>query len=124
MSRVVNQLKFMGEFVMCTTIKRKCSSMPTATPISICPILSSMLLSMHWKVLDHLPCSPELSACDFHVFDPIKKALKDNTFGSDKNVTVKVVQRFQQQPREFFVKGIHQLLCQWYACLKAHEDHF
>jgi hypothetical protein len=35
-----------------------------------------------------------------------------------------VVQWFQQQPREFFMKGILQLVRQWDVDLSAHGDCF
>jgi hypothetical protein len=46
---------------------------------------------MHWKVLNHLPYSAELSAYDFHVFRQIKKAPKGHRFGSKKNVKASVM---------------------------------
>jgi histone-lysine N-methyltransferase SETMAR len=82
-----------------------------------------MLRSMHWKVLDHAPYSLDLSPCDFHVFSPLKKVLKGHRFRSGEDIKAVVVQWFQQQPREF-LDGIHQLMCQWDACLNAHEDYF
>jgi hypothetical protein len=53
-----------------------------------------------------------------YVFGPLEKVLKGCTFGSDKDVKTTVVQRIQQ-PREFFVEWIHQLVHQWYACLNS-----
>lgn len=44
-------------------------------------------------------CSLHLSTCDFHVFGPHKKELKDHRIRLDKDIRA-VVQCFQQQPRE------------------------
>jgi hypothetical protein len=79
---------------------------------------------MQWKVLDHPPHSLDLSPCEFHVFNPLKKALKSRRFWSDEDNKAMVVQWFQQQPREFFVVGILRLVHQWDACLSAHRDYF
>jgi hypothetical protein len=43
------------------------------------------------------------------VFGLLKQALKGHRFRSDEDVKAIVVQWFQQQPREFFVEGIHWL---------------
>jgi hypothetical protein len=40
---------------------------------------------MRWKVLNHPPYSLELSSCDFHVFSPLKIALKDCRFMLDND---------------------------------------
>jgi hypothetical protein len=72
---------------------------------------------MCWKVLDLLPHS-------FHVFGPLKKALKGLRFGPGKDIKAAVVQWFQQQPREFFIEGIHWLVRQYEACLSVHGDNF
>jgi hypothetical protein len=44
---------------------------------------------MSWEVSDHSPYSLDLSPHDFHVFSPLKKALR---FGFDKNIKAVVVQ--------------------------------
>jgi hypothetical protein len=40
----------------------------------------------------------------------------------DEDERAVVVQWFQQQPREFFVEGIHWLVHQWNACFNTHGD--
>jgi phage terminase large subunit-like protein len=58
------------------------------------------------------------------VLGSLKKVLKCWKFESDKDVKTVVKQWFQQQPREFFVEGIHRLVHQWDACLITHGDYF
>ena len=36
-----------------------------------------------WEQLDHLPYSPDMLPCDFHVFGALKKHLKGQRFNSD-----------------------------------------
>jgi hypothetical protein len=79
---------------------------------------------MHWKVLDHLPYSPDLSSCDFHVSGSLKKVPKGCTLMSDKDVKMAMVECFKQQLRWFFVEGIHWLVQEWDACLNAHGSIF
>jgi hypothetical protein len=50
--------------------------------------------------------------------------LKGHKWGLDEDVKAAVMQWFQQQPREFFVEVIHQLACQWDACINIHGDYF
>ncbi|GFY62784.1 histone-lysine N-methyltransferase SETMAR [Trichonephila inaurata madagascariensis] len=40
-------------------------------------------LSFIWEQLDHPSYSPNMSPCDFHVLDPLKKDLKGKHFNSD-----------------------------------------
>ena len=39
-----------------------------------------------WEVLVHPPYSPELSPCDYAIFDPLKKALRGKRFAFDNDV--------------------------------------
>ena len=42
----------------------------------------------------------------------------------ERDIKATVVQWFQQQPRELFAKGIHQLVCQRDACITACGPYF
>jgi len=56
--------------------------------------------------------------CNFHTVGLLKKSPQRPMFLSDDVWTV-VVQWFRQQPKEFFVHGIHQVVHQWDSCLNA-----
>jgi hypothetical protein len=82
-----------------------------------CTVLNTLYF-MCWKVLNHSPYSADLLPRNFHVFvlPPPNKALKD--------IKAAVMQWFQQQSRELFVKEIHQLVHQYDACLKCPWEQF
>ena len=77
-----------------------------------------------WEVLPHPSYSPDLSPCDFHLFGPLKKALKGHRFNSDTEVVTAVTDWFSEQPNFFFADGILHLPKQWDACLNAKGDFF
>jgi hypothetical protein len=59
------------------------------------------------------------------MFGPIRKMLKGCRFELEENIKAMVLQWFQQQQlREFFVEGIHQLVCKWVACPYPHGEYF
>lgn len=41
---------------------------------------------MKWKILEHPPYCQDLAPCDFHIFRPLKNALKDRRFELDPEV--------------------------------------
>ena len=51
-----------------------------------------------WECLEHPPYSPDLSPCDFHIFGPLKKAMKGRKFKSDGEVQRMVTEFLKQQP--------------------------
>jgi hypothetical protein len=50
-----------------------------ACPHVACTVRDT-LCSTYWKVLDHPPYILDLTPCDFHLFDPLKKVLKGHRF--------------------------------------------
>jgi hypothetical protein len=67
---------------------------------------------MHWEALGHMAYSPALYHCNFHIFGPLKQALKGHQFQSNVHVKQAVHYFLQQQPLEFFKKGIQCLVTQ------------
>jgi hypothetical protein len=83
-----------------------------------------MLYSIHWKVLDYpqhiQPCHHVVS---MHVAP--QESTKGCIFVSDEDIKPVVVQWFQQQqPTEFFVEQIYQLVYQQDACLNTYFNYF
>lgn len=85
----------------------------------VAKVVKENLQRKKWRILEHPPYSPDLSPCDFHIFGPLKKALKGNRFQSDEEVQNAVKEFFEQQPQEFFKQGIHRLVKQWDMCLNC-----
>lgn len=90
----------------------------------VAKIVQETLAKKNWEVLHHPAYSPDLSPCDFHLFGPLKRALKGQRFNSDADVKTAVTTWFREQPRTFFSDGIRRLPKQWDACLNAYGDFF
>lgn len=77
-----------------------------------------------WEIIPHPPYSPDLSPCDFHLFAPLKRALKGRYFVSDTEISEVVKLWLRTQPRELFKQGIFRLVGQWEACIAAEGNYF
>jgi transposase len=53
-------------------------------------------------MLPHPPYSPDLAPSDFHLFWPLKDALRGRHFRSDEEVKEAVHDWLEQQPKDFF----------------------
>lgn len=54
--------------------------------------------------------NPDLSPCDFHIFEPLKKALNDKHSESGTKVQQAMKEFFGQQPQEFCQQGLLNLV--------------
>ncbi|GFX10001.1 uncharacterized protein TNCV_4101401 [Trichonephila clavipes] len=76
-----------------------------------------------WEVLKHPAYSSDMSPCDYHIFEPLKKSPMVQRFLSDDE-NAAVLNWFHDQPTSFFAHGIRTLPKQWDACLNAMGDFF
>ncbi|GBN85421.1 Mariner Mos1 transposase [Araneus ventricosus] len=76
------------------------------------------------ETLEHPPYSPDLSPCDFHVFGPLKQAIRRHRFPTDDEVCVWVQAWVRKQPISFFKDGIDRLVSQWDKCANSFGDYF
>jgi hypothetical protein len=67
------------------------------------------LPQLHWTVLHHPLYSPDLSACDYHTFGPLKEALGGQRFDDDEQVENFVRNWLQKRPPSFYDAGIKKL---------------
>jgi len=79
-----------------------------------------MLHSIHYKVLNIHPYCPDLALCEVNVFCTHMYVLKVSRSWSCEDVKTVVLHWLQQQPRKFFIVGIHWLVSQWDACISIH----
>jgi hypothetical protein len=63
-------------------------------------------------VLAHPAYSPDLTPCNFHIFGPLRKALKSCVFTSDDGMQ-EIMIAVRQLPKEFFADRIHRVMLQW-----------
>jgi hypothetical protein len=64
-----------------------------------------MIRDIHFECLPHLPYSPDLAPCDYHIFGPLKETLGENTFQSDEEVHETGHERIHMQPNYFFIRN-------------------
>jgi histone-lysine N-methyltransferase SETMAR len=71
------------------------------------------LQKLHFEVLKHPPYSPDLAPSNFHLFGPLKAALRGRRFTSDEEVKTATHSWLAAQPKTFFNKGILKLADRW-----------
>ncbi|GFW42215.1 hypothetical protein TNCV_1206711 [Trichonephila clavipes] len=62
------------------------------------------------------PYSTDFSPCEYHIFCPLKKALKGLRFSDDNEIQSVVGNWFHNQHRNFFAQGIHRVVDHWDIC--------
>jgi hypothetical protein len=64
------------------------------------------LALLYWIALEHPPYSPDLSPCDYHMFGPLKEALRVQRFNDDEQVQNFMRNWLQTRPPSFYNAGI------------------
>ena len=75
--------------------------MTTERPHTAIHILQT-LVKLGFKVLEHPVYSSDLAPSDYHLFGPLKGALKGRRFTSDEGVKEAVHEWLAAQPKTFF----------------------
>jgi len=81
------------------------------------------LVKLGFTVLEHLAYSPDLAPSDYHLFGPLKDALRGCRFTSDEGVKKAVHEWLAAQPKTFFSESIQKLLEHWNKCIAKHGDY-
>ena len=81
------------------------------------------ILQLNWEVLEHPAYSPDLAPSDFHLFGPLKNALRGRRFAADDEVKVAVHDWLRSQPQTFFSNGIKKLTDRWAKCIEKKGDY-
>ena len=71
----------------------------------------------------HAAYSPDLAPSDYHLFGPLKDALRGLRFTSNKGVKEGVHEWLAAQPKTFFSEGIQKILERWNKCIAKHGDY-
>jgi hypothetical protein len=74
-------------------------------------------------VLKHPPYSPELAPSDYHLFCPLKNALRGRHFASYQEVKEAVHVWLVTEPKTFFSKGIQKLVDCWTKFVEKDWDY-
>lgn len=78
---------------------------------------------LNWEVLEHPAYSPDLAPSDFHLFGPLKNALRGRRFAADDEVKEAVHDWLRSQPQTFFSNGIKKLTDRWAKCIEKKGDY-
>lgn len=65
------------------------------------------LMEMHWTTLERLSESPDLSHCNYHIFEFLKEILGSKRFGDDIVVETNVCYCLETHP-SFYYDGIKE----------------
>jgi histone-lysine N-methyltransferase SETMAR len=66
--------------------------------------------------MEHSAHSPDLAPSDFHLFGPLKEALRERRYRCDDDVKNTVRPWLRAQPKTFYYDGIKQLVGRWGKC--------
>jgi histone-lysine N-methyltransferase SETMAR len=78
---------------------------------------------MKFVLLPHPPYSPDLAPSDFHLFGPLKGALRGVKFSSDDEVRNAVHSWFAEQPKNFFYDGFSKWVDRCNKCIAVQGDY-
>ena len=80
------------------------------------------LQKLNFEVLAHPPYSPDLAPSEYHLFGPLKEALRGCRFTSDQELKEMVHAWLTARPKTFFSEGIKKLVQQWKKCIEKQGD--
>jgi len=64
-------------------------------------------------MLPHPPHSPDLTLSDFHLFGPLKDALRGTRFEDDESMSRAVRTWLREQEMSCYREGMHALVSRW-----------
>jgi histone-lysine N-methyltransferase SETMAR len=73
---------------------------------------------MYWTAQEHPPYSPDLSPCDYHMFGPLKEALRPQRFDDDGHVENFTCKWPQTRPPSFYNSGIKKFPIRLQKCIE------
>jgi histone-lysine N-methyltransferase SETMAR len=68
---------------------------------------------LQWTLLPHTSYSPDVAPSHYHLFRPLKQAIRGNKFQDDEEVISEVKTWMRQRPAEWYREGIHALASLW-----------
>ena len=81
------------------------------------------LYELHFKLLPHLPYSPELAPSNCWLFADRKRMLQGKRFGSNEEVISETEAYFEAKDKSFYKKGIKLLEKRWNHCITLEGDY-
>jgi histone-lysine N-methyltransferase SETMAR len=81
------------------------------------------LRDLHYKLLEHLPYSPDLAPSDFYLFPQLKLFLAGQRFSSSQEATAAVERYFADLMKNLYSYGIMSLEHHWNKCISPKGDY-
>jgi hypothetical protein len=81
------------------------------------------LRDMHYELLEHAPCSPDLAPSDFCLFPKLKLFLAGLRFSSNEEATAAVVGYFADLTKNHYGDGIMALELRWNKCISLQGNY-
>jgi len=83
------------------------------------------LRDLHYELLEHLPCSPDLAPSDFCLFPKLKLFLAGQRFSSNQEAiaAVRVDGYFANLTKNHYRDGIMALEHRWNKCISLKGDY-
>lgn len=81
------------------------------------------ITKLGWTVLPHPPYSPDLAPSDFHLFGPLKHALRGKKFEDDEAVIHAAKTWLRDQDNIWYKQGIHALVSRWRKAVLVDGDY-
>ena len=78
---------------------------------------------LHFKLLPHPPCFPDLTPSDYWLFVGLKRMLKGKSFGSNEEVISETEAYFESKDKSFYKKRIELLEKRWNQCITPEGDY-
>jgi len=75
------------------------------------------------NVLLHPPHSRDLAPSDFHLFGPLKDALRGTRFEDDESVIRAVRTWLREQEMSWYREGMHALVSRWRKAIDVDGDY-
>jgi hypothetical protein len=77
--------------------------------------------TMWWTVLPHPPYSPDLASYDFHLFGPLKDALRGSRFADIDDLKYSVREELRRFSKELYATGLQRLTQRMKRCVDNGE---
>ncbi|KDR22890.1 hypothetical protein L798_14745, partial [Zootermopsis nevadensis] len=81
------------------------------------------ITKLGWTVLPHPPYSPDLAPSDFHLFGPLKDAIRGTRFEDDESVIQAVRTWLRAQDKSWYRQGMHALVPRWRKAVQVDGDY-
>lgn len=86
-------------------------------------ITKEKITSFNWETLRHPPYSPDLAPSDYHLFGPMKDALRGRHFPTAEDAEECVQKWLRTTPETFYSSGIRKLVKRWNKCIEMQGDY-